>query len=114
VGPAPTSPKQSSRDEPSMAEYIGRAHIRAVMALRDPRRPARPTPRLIRRALPDPLASYEQWLRFSGQDVTTMSRTERAHERRQLLVAAALASDQVVDIPTWLWSRVRLLQGARP
>jgi hypothetical protein len=103
----PTS-QQSSR-EPSRTELDGRTYVRAVMALRDPRRPSRPLPRRLVRRLPDPMTE-DGWARFVGDDLADATPAERGWEAAQLRVAVALV-DHLDRVPAWLFHRLKALES---
>jgi hypothetical protein len=107
--PPPLSPKQSRPapwPEPSKSESVGRAHVQAAMTFRDPGRPTRPLPRLLRRLIPDELQALSL---ADHSDIAAMSAAERRREAFKIRVAIALVDDDA-RIPSWLLERLRRLR----
>jgi hypothetical protein len=75
-------------------------------------KPGQRPPRRLRKVLPDPLQSLEEYHRYVGADLAGMTPAARAHERARLLAGAAAVEYE--DVPVWLWARLQLLQERRP
>ena len=79
-----------------------------LLELRDPLQPSRLLPRLVRRLLPDPMRSYEDWRRFAGEDLADTTPAAKAFEALRIRTAAALLDDPD-RIPAWLLRRLARL-----
>jgi hypothetical protein len=79
-----------------------------LMSLRDPLCPTKPLPRLLRRVIPDPLASYEDLRRFRHEDVPSMTRAQRDWESWRLRTSCALVED-IARVPHWVFTRLEVL-----
>jgi hypothetical protein len=82
-----------------------RADVDELLMLRDPRHPTRRLPTLIRRLMPDPLRSFEDWQRFTGEDLADTTPADKAWEALRIRTAAALVDDPD-RIPAWVYRRL--------
>ena len=78
-----------------------------VVQLQSPR--GRVLPWRVRRFLPNPCASLEQYERFLCADVACLGRHEVQQEFARLTLALATIHD-VLDVPIWLWRRRDVLR----
>jgi hypothetical protein len=85
--------------------------VDALLELCDPSRPTRRLPLELRRLLPDPLKSDEDFERFAHADLAGKTAAQRAFEALQIRTAAALIPD-ADRVPTWLLTRLERLAAA--
>jgi hypothetical protein len=76
-----------------------------------PPRPARKVPRLLRRLLPNPLRSIEEWVRFTHADLVQMAPAARRAEAFRIRVAVSLVEHSEDDVPDWLLDRIARLEA---
>ena len=81
---------------------VAAAFAAEVMQLHPQR--GRALPWRLRRFLPNPCASFEQFERLRHADVVRLSAQQVRHELAQLTLALA-AVDDVLDVPPWIWRR---------
>jgi len=81
-----------------------------LLDLRDPLRPTRKLPLELRRLVPNPLSSFEDFERFMFTDLGAMTPAARRAEAFRCRVAIAQVEPDVV--PPWVLSRVAALEAA--
>jgi len=86
------------------------AEVELMLTLKHPTQPGRKLPLPIRRLLPDPFRSVEDWQRLACEDIASMSPAERAADAFRWKVAIAqIEPDQV---PAYVLKRLTLLESA--
>jgi hypothetical protein len=119
VGQAPSSPKQSRANVDAVDTLLGlssgstapaasgRRHTAGGMLVwpRTSMSVTQNVPPPLRRLLPDPLRSFEEWRRFTHEDLADMTPAARRWEAHRIRVAAALVDDDR-SLPSWLLERL--------
>jgi hypothetical protein len=84
--------------------------VEALLSLRPAMRPMQSLPLRLRRALPRPLRSLEDFERFEHSDLAYMDRGARRAESFRLRVLLAQIDPE--QVPQWVLERLSRLEGA--
>lgn len=91
-------------------EAAGASAVELLLSLKHPTRPSHKLPLPIRRLLPDPERSLDDWRRLTCEDIEAMSPAERAAESFRWKVA--LAQVEADQVPGYVLRRLALLEAA--
>lgn len=84
--------------------------VDSLLELRDPLELGRNLPAVLRKVLPEPLASFDDWKRFVHEDLDELSPAERRWEALRLKAAAARLEYE--HVPPWVFQRLGRLKAA--
>jgi hypothetical protein len=104
------SPRPSSVSDEHRAAVDARMTVDLMLSLRPARDPSRKLPLPLRRLMPEPMKSLDDWRRLTCEDIADMSKAERSAESFRWKVAVAMVEPD--DVPPYVPARIEALDAA--